>query len=101
MFPRGSMATRRRTRPARVALVTGAARRIGREIALALARDGWDPPVPRAARRIGREIGLALARDGWDIAVHYATSRDDGLETVRELEAIGRRAIAGNRDLNV
>lgn len=71
------MATRRRTRPARVALVTG------------------------AARRIGREIALALARDGWDIAVHYATSRDDGLETVREIEAIGRRAIAVNRDLNV
>ncbi|HYM48386.1 MAG TPA: short-chain dehydrogenase, partial [Burkholderiaceae bacterium] len=32
--------------------------------------------VTGAARRIGREIALALAGDGWDVAVHYATSRD-------------------------
>ena len=71
------MVTRRRTRAAGVALVTG------------------------AARRIGREIALALARDGWDIAVHYASSRDDALETVRQVDELGRRAIAVNRDLAV
>lgn len=57
--------------------------------------------VTGGARRIGREIALALARDGWDIAVHYATSRDDALNTVAEIEALGRRAIAVNRDLAV
>jgi NAD(P)-dependent dehydrogenase (short-subunit alcohol dehydrogenase family) len=71
------MVTHRRTRAAGAALVTG------------------------AARRIGREIALALAHDGWDIAVHYATSRDDALETVRLVEEAGRRAIAVNRDLAV
>jgi NAD(P)-dependent dehydrogenase (short-subunit alcohol dehydrogenase family) len=71
------MMTRRRTKSAGAALVTG------------------------AARRIGREIALALARDGWDIAVHYATSRDEALDTVREVEALGGRAIAVNRDLAV
>ena len=71
------MITRRRTRSDGAALVTG------------------------AARRIGREIALALARDGWDIAVHYATSREDALETVRLVEEIGRRAVAVNRDLTV
>ena len=39
--------------------------------------------------------------DGWGIAVHYASSRDDALETVRLVEATGRRAIAVNRDLAV
>jgi NAD(P)-dependent dehydrogenase (short-subunit alcohol dehydrogenase family) len=57
--------------------------------------------VTGAARRIGREIALALARDGWDIAVHYATSRDEALATVEAIEALGCRAVAVNRDLAV
>ncbi len=57
--------------------------------------------VTGAARRIGREIALALARDGWDVAVHYATSRDEALATVAAIEALGCRAIAVNRELAV
>lgn len=65
------------------------------------------PPEPRfalvtgAGKRIGRAIALALARDGWDVAVHYATSRKAALATVADIEALGRRAIAVNRDLAV
>lgn len=55
--------------------------------------------VTGAARRIGRAIALALARDGWDIAVHFATSRTDAEATAREIERMGRRAIAIQRDL--
>jgi NAD(P)-dependent dehydrogenase (short-subunit alcohol dehydrogenase family) len=55
--------------------------------------------VTGAARRIGRAIALALARDGWDIAVHYGTSRDEALATVRAIEQLGRRAVAIGRDL--
>ncbi len=50
--------------------------------------------VTGAARRLGREIALALARDGWDLGVHYGTSRDDALATVAAVEALGRRAVA-------
>ncbi|HYS13560.1 MAG TPA: SDR family oxidoreductase [Burkholderiaceae bacterium] len=64
-----------------------------------------DPPraalVTGAGKRIGRAIALALARDGWDIAVHYATSRSEALATVASIEALGRRAIAVNRDLAI
>lgn len=56
--------------------------------------------VTGAARRIGREIALALARDGWDIAVHYARARADARETVRAIEALGRRAAAVPLDLS-
>lgn len=57
--------------------------------------------VTGGARRIGREIALALARDGWDVAVHYASSRDEALAVVAEIEALGRRAAAVNRDLAI
>ena len=50
--------------------------------------------VTGAARRLGREIALALARAGWDIGVHYGRSRDDALATVAAIEALGRRAVA-------
>ncbi|VCU68064.1 General stress protein 39 [Pigmentiphaga humi] len=48
--------------------------------------------VTGAARRIGREIALAFARAGWDVAVHYSTSRDAAQETREALQALGARA---------
>lgn len=50
--------------------------------------------VTGAARRLGREIALTLARAGWDIAVHYSSSRDEALQTVADIQALGRRAVA-------
>jgi NAD(P)-dependent dehydrogenase (short-subunit alcohol dehydrogenase family) len=55
--------------------------------------------VTGAARRIGRAIALAMARRGWDVVVHYWQSRDDALKTVRDIEALGRRAVALQCDL--
>ncbi len=56
--------------------------------------------VTGAARRLGRSIALALAKDGWDVAVHFGTSAADALETVREIENGGARAIALSADLD-
>ncbi|MES2741153.1 MAG: SDR family oxidoreductase [Pseudomonadota bacterium] len=50
--------------------------------------------VTGAARRLGRAIALALARDGWDIAVHYRHSRQEAEAAVAEIAALGRRAVA-------
>jgi NAD(P)-dependent dehydrogenase (short-subunit alcohol dehydrogenase family) len=55
--------------------------------------------VTGAARRIGRTIALALAQRGWDVVVHYGQSADEAMATVREIEAIGRRAAALQCDL--
>lgn len=55
--------------------------------------------VTGGARRIGRTIALALAGDGWDIAVHYGRSAAEAAETVRAIEALGRRAGAFDCDL--
>ena len=50
--------------------------------------------VTGGAKRIGRAIALALARDGWDVAVHYGRSAAEAADTVRSIEALGRRAVA-------
>ncbi|WP_157138841.1 SDR family NAD(P)-dependent oxidoreductase, partial [Asticcacaulis biprosthecium] len=56
--------------------------------------------VTGAAKRIGRAIAVALARQGYDIAVHYNRSRDDALDLVAELEAIGVHAAPVGCDLS-
>jgi NAD(P)-dependent dehydrogenase (short-subunit alcohol dehydrogenase family) len=40
--------------------------------------------VTGAARRLGREIALALAAGGWRVAVHYRSSEQDAIETVAD-----------------
>ncbi|MHB8951079.1 MAG: SDR family NAD(P)-dependent oxidoreductase, partial [Rhodoferax sp.] len=40
--------------------------------------------VTGAAKRLGREIALALARDGWQVAVHYRDSLEDAKKTVAD-----------------
>ena len=56
--------------------------------------------VTGAAKRLGREIALGLARDGWDIAVHYRESEAEAQATVGEIIALGRAAIALKCDLS-
>jgi NAD(P)-dependent dehydrogenase (short-subunit alcohol dehydrogenase family) len=56
--------------------------------------------VTGAAKRIGRAIAIALANAGYDIGVHYGNSHDDALALVRELEALGVRAHAIQGDLS-
>lgn len=41
------------------------------------------------ARRIGREIALGLARKGVEILLHYHTSEDDAKETASQIRAAG------------
>ncbi|HJU70750.1 MAG TPA: SDR family oxidoreductase [Paucimonas sp.] len=55
--------------------------------------------VTGAAKRIGRAIALALAERGWQVAVHYGRSAAEAQVTVREIEALGRRAAAVQCDL--
>lgn len=50
--------------------------------------------ITGAARRVGRSIALALAERGYDIVIHYHRSEDAAKALVGEIEAHGRRAIA-------
>ncbi|SPB14025.1 putative dehydrogenase [Caballeronia novacaledonica] len=57
--------------------------------------------VTGGAKRIGRGVALEFARQGWDVAVHYGGSEREARETVADVEALGRRAIALKADLEV
>lgn len=57
--------------------------------------------VTGAAKRLGREIALDLARAGWDLVVHFGNSQEQALETVRLIEQLGRRAVALQADLAI
>jgi NAD(P)-dependent dehydrogenase (short-subunit alcohol dehydrogenase family) len=55
--------------------------------------------VTGAAKRIGRAIALALAEDGANIAITYRDSAAEAAQTVCELEALGVRALAAHANL--
>jgi len=56
--------------------------------------------VTGAARRLGRTIALELAQHGNDVAVHYRGSEADALETVAAARAAGVQARAFRADLS-
>ena len=61
-----------------------------------------NPPVvlvTGAAKRLGREIALVLAAGGWRVAVHYRSSRQDAIETVAACADITSAAAGFNADL--
>ncbi len=55
--------------------------------------------VTGGARRIGRAIALSLARHGWKLAVHYHHSKSAAEEVVREIRKAGGDAVALQADL--
>ncbi len=55
--------------------------------------------VTGAARRIGRVIALTLAKQGWDVAIHYRFSETEAIQTVEDIRKMGRRSVALHCDL--
>jgi NAD(P)-dependent dehydrogenase (short-subunit alcohol dehydrogenase family) len=55
--------------------------------------------VTGAARRLGREIALHLARHGFDVAIHFRHSQAEADATVDEARALGAQAHAWQADL--
>ena len=55
--------------------------------------------VTGAARGIGRAIALGLGQEGYDVAIHYHTSEEGARSLQRELEAMGCRAVLCRADL--
>lgn len=57
--------------------------------------------ITGAAKRLGRAIALKLAGAGYDIAIHYRSSKVDAETLAAEVKALGRRAALIEGDLAV
>ncbi|HRK42072.1 MAG TPA: SDR family oxidoreductase [Gemmobacter sp.] len=55
--------------------------------------------VTGAGKRLGQAMAVYLAGRGYDVAVHYAESAEGAAETVAQVQAMGRRAVALQADL--
>jgi NAD(P)-dependent dehydrogenase (short-subunit alcohol dehydrogenase family) len=55
--------------------------------------------VTGGARRLGRAIAVELARHGFDVAIHCNSSLDEALETDAQITALGRRTAVLQADL--
>jgi NAD(P)-dependent dehydrogenase (short-subunit alcohol dehydrogenase family) len=55
--------------------------------------------VTGAGKRLGKAMALFLAKRGLDVAVHYNSSVDDAEGVARDIRDMGRRAVAIQADL--
>jgi len=55
--------------------------------------------ITGAARRIGRSLALAVAQAGGDVVIHYRQSQGEAESAQKEIEMLGRKAILLQADL--
>ena len=55
--------------------------------------------VTGAAHRLGKVFALTLARQGFDIILHYHQSLDQAIQTQADLESVGSRVTLSRADL--
>jgi pteridine reductase len=56
--------------------------------------------VTGAGKRLGHAVALRLAEEGADVVVHYRSSQAEANATVAEIEKLGRRSVAIRADLS-
>lgn len=55
--------------------------------------------ITGAGKRIGRMIALAMAQNGWDVTIHYNTARQEAESTACDIAALGRKGYLAQADL--
>lgn len=55
--------------------------------------------VTGAGKRLGRAVAMRLAEEGMDVAVHYGNSAKEAADVVSKIEETGQKAVAIKADL--
>jgi pteridine reductase len=55
--------------------------------------------VTGSGKRLGRAVALRLAKEGADVVIHYRSSEPEARAVVAEIEKLGRRSVAIPADL--
>lgn len=55
--------------------------------------------ITGASRGIGKNIALNVAKDGYDVIITYHTKKDDAEEVVSQIESLGQNAVALQLDV--
>lgn len=55
--------------------------------------------VTGAAKRVGKVIAIHLSESGYDIGIHFSNSKEDAIQTQKEVQTIGRKALLLQADL--
>lgn len=56
--------------------------------------------ITGAARRVGKALAIAMAKDGWDIHLHYRDSEKDAKETAKIIANLNRKVTLHRADLS-
>ena len=56
--------------------------------------------ITGGSRGLGRDMAISLAKKGVDSIITYRNKKDEAIEVVREIEALGRKASYLKLDLN-
>jgi NAD(P)-dependent dehydrogenase (short-subunit alcohol dehydrogenase family) len=56
--------------------------------------------ITGASRGLGKDMALRLARKGVDVIITYRSQQEEALAVVREIEATGRKAVALPLDMS-
>ena len=56
--------------------------------------------ITGAARGIGKQIAITLAKEGYDIAMNYRTLNDNVLETKKEIESYNVKCFTVQGDIS-
>lgn len=55
--------------------------------------------ITGAAKRIGRVIALEMAKRGWDVAIHFGRSHSEAEQVAQEIRSMGRRVCCVQAEL--
>lgn len=56
--------------------------------------------VTGGAQRLGRAVALELARAGWGVVIHYRASQDEAAALIADIAVLGGRAVSVQADLD-